>query len=301
MAVVAAIMAAMVGWAAGPVHAGGGPENVVLVVNELSDDSKEIANHYINRRDIPLKNVVYLPWRGSVEQCKVGQFREEILKPVLDQVNKRGLALQADYVVYSAGFPWRIDLRPDFPKIDFPKQLEPYASITGATYLWESTGRKNPTIFSLDANWYVPKSPANNLVKCASLAGVKTQAFRGRYRWLKGGTPKIKAEGSRRYLISTMLGVTSGRGNTVREVLAYLDGAVRADRTQPQGTFYFTINDDVRSGVRHACYQGVAAALREEGADAQVLQGVAPKGVTDILGLTTGHRECYLQPVGSKV
>ena len=42
------------------VIAGGGPENVLVVVNADSISSKTIANHYIRLRKIPATNVVYL-------------------------------------------------------------------------------------------------------------------------------------------------------------------------------------------------------------------------------------------------
>ena len=47
--------------------AGGGPENVLLLVNSNSLNSKTIANHYIALRNIPPSNVVYIDWRGGLE------------------------------------------------------------------------------------------------------------------------------------------------------------------------------------------------------------------------------------------
>lgn len=40
--------------------AGGGPENLILVVNVDSASSKLLANHYIHGRGIPRSNVIYL-------------------------------------------------------------------------------------------------------------------------------------------------------------------------------------------------------------------------------------------------
>src|SRR5690606_31982374 len=119
----------------GPAMGGGGAENVLLVVNQNSHDSLTIANHYVRFRKIPPTNVVYLDWQGSDSQCTGEEFREQILKPVLEQLTERRIALQIDYIVYSAGFPWRIDLREDLKEIDLAKQFSPYASLTGATYL----------------------------------------------------------------------------------------------------------------------------------------------------------------------
>src|SRR5262245_20477487 len=45
-------------------HAGGGPENLILVVNSASANSLTIANHYVQLRKIPPNNVIYLDWRG---------------------------------------------------------------------------------------------------------------------------------------------------------------------------------------------------------------------------------------------
>ena len=48
-----------------PVLAGGGPENVLLVVNRNSLDSMTIANHYAKLRKIPPGNILTLSWDGD--------------------------------------------------------------------------------------------------------------------------------------------------------------------------------------------------------------------------------------------
>ncbi len=68
----------------GAARAGGGPENVLLVVNEDSPSSKLIANHYISLRQIPDRNVVYLTdipilfflWNtGSIKNARMDTAR----------------------------------------------------------------------------------------------------------------------------------------------------------------------------------------------------------------------------------
>src|SRR5262245_56365735 len=59
--------------------AGGGPENVLLLVNSNSASSQYIANTYIQLRKIPPCNVVYVDWKGSVEECGALEFRDGIL------------------------------------------------------------------------------------------------------------------------------------------------------------------------------------------------------------------------------
>jgi hypothetical protein len=89
-------------------------------------------------------------------------------------------------------------------------------------------------------------------------------------------------------LLSTILGVTRGRGNTVAEVLAYLRRSVAADGRRPQGTIYFMRNGDVRSKARDPCYPQVVAELNRRGIRATILAGRIPSGVKDIAGLMTG-------------
>ena len=54
--------------------AGGGPENVLLVVNPLDADSLTIANHFIQLRGIPTRSVFYLPWKGPAFETDIATF-----------------------------------------------------------------------------------------------------------------------------------------------------------------------------------------------------------------------------------
>ena len=63
-----------------------GPENTLVVVNADSPDSLAVANCYINLRDIPAKNVVYInkvPRATTSSQSTSGaKFENKILKPI---------------------------------------------------------------------------------------------------------------------------------------------------------------------------------------------------------------------------
>ena len=43
--------------------------------------------------------------------------------------------------------------------------------------------------------------------------------------------------GGSRYMLSTVLGVTDGRGNTVSEILRFLESSPKADGTSPTARF----------------------------------------------------------------
>jgi hypothetical protein len=74
---------------AAPLRAGGGPENLLLVVNSESSDSMTIANRYVQLRQIPAGNVMYLPWDAKIQTTDIDTFREKILLPVLDMALRR--------------------------------------------------------------------------------------------------------------------------------------------------------------------------------------------------------------------
>lgn len=268
--------------------AGGGPENLFLVINEHSDVSKTIANHYIRMRKIPACNVMYLDWKGGLNNTTGKAFREQILSPILKEIEARQIVPQIDYIVYSADFPWRVDFRKDFEGQKLPKQFRPKASLTGATYLWAYTMQNNPALVMPTTNWYVPKSPRNNGSQCIDCGDVKTQGFRSRQGWLEGGGKTDEKAKGQRYFLSTMLGVTVARGNSEAEILNYLGRAAAADATQPSGTFYYMKNTDVRSKARHGCYSGVGTLLMAEGAEVVIRDGEVPEQATSALGIMTG-------------
>jgi uncharacterized protein (TIGR03790 family) len=268
--------------------AGGGPENVLLVVNAASDDSKTIANHYIELRNIPAENVLYLNWTGSKGAIKGSTFRSRILMPVLDAIEERTLSAQIDYVVYSSDFPWRIDLQNLFPDQKFQVPFDPVASLTGATYLAPYIVNKSPGIVMPNINWYVPGPIAPNQLACQQLQNAPSRGFRSRYLWDSKGARTADEKAGQRYLLSTMLAVTSGRGNNVAEVLSYLRRAAAADGTRPRGTIYFMANKGARSRPRDQCYEAIARRLQQVGVRAVVQQGTIPRSAKDVMGLMAG-------------
>jgi hypothetical protein len=297
--------------AAAAAHAGGGPQNVFLLVNANSDTSKTIANYYIKWRDIPASNVMYVNWKGSLGTVAGNEFRDGILIPTINAMDERHVGLQIDYIVYSSDFPWRVDLRPLFPNRPFPRGAEPDASINGATYLLPFLLHEipSPGIVEPDTNWYVPGPNLPNILKCQSLADVRSRGFRSQYPWdpngMKLNNPAMK---HRSYLLSTVLGITRNppRGNTLEEILHYLHEAASsdgtfADQTRPRGTIYFMWNKDIRSSTRDKCFAAVAAQINAAGGRAVVQQGRTPVGAKDVAGLTMGTSDFNLAKEGIQI
>ena len=113
-----------------------------------------------------------------------------------------------------------------------------------------------------------------------------TRAFHSVQRWDNRG--EVVAEDGIQYMMSTVLAVTSGRGNSVREVLDSLQRNVAADATQPTGTIYFMENSDVRATTRQRPFLSVVKALEGTPVKGQIEQGTLPQGKQDVLGAMVG-------------
>jgi len=374
--------------------AGGTSENLILIVNSESDSSKRIANHYIHWRNIPPTNVIYLSGIPEAQQITIEQFRNLILKPVISEIQKRKIASQVDYLVYSSGFPTRVSCASDLKKIDtgdnadMKKLLRGTASLNAVTYYLQTVLAEQPGYISLDGNWYfrkktarsfnslfigpdeeiyqaglsayrktqyrdalgswkelVEKYPDNYLLlyqiaRCHGQMGnvsdaglalnaaaakgwnfgtytqidsafskikteesfksvlksigsesftyMPTRGFRSRYAWQPNGVRATGKHTGRKYFLSTLLAVTTGRGNSDEEALAALKAAVDADYTHPTGKFYFTKTGDVRSKTRLPNFADAVRALQKLGYKSEIVTTKVPNGKDDILGATVG-------------
>jgi len=275
---------------------GGGPENVFLLVNSNSQDSKTVANHYIKLRNIPATNVFYLEQDEKEPYIDSKKFKSEILLPTLNEIDKRGLGGQIDYVVYSCGFPWLVNFRAEFPNKKFNPAVSPHGSLTGSTYLWAFARENREEIFYPTTNNYCLPTPAEPK---PNTAPETTRAFRGIYRWLPEGKRDKKLGVP--YLLSTMLGVTQGRGTSAEQIVKYLTTAKYADGTKPLGTVYYMQHDGPRSRPRHNHFAQAASDLNKAGIKALVQPGQFPKGKQDIIGLTVGVTNYNIRKSGCRI
>jgi len=259
--------------------AGGGPENVFLLVNSTSHDSMTIANHYVKMRKIPASNVHYLEWDKEKWWTHGKTFREKILMPALEEIGKRGLAGQIDYLIYSSDFPGMINFASEFPDEKFNLGYQPRGSITGSSYLWAFVKDQRKEMFGINTNNYFSAPKTKN-------EATVSRGFHTQYRWLPGGQ-RADLQGIP-YMLSMMLGVTYGRGNSVEEIIKYLEVAVEADATHPQGTVYFLRHKGPRSIPRDKLFPNTVRELGLLGVKAEILEGLFPQDKQDILGLTTG-------------
>ncbi|MCM2371733.1 hypothetical protein [Aporhodopirellula aestuarii] len=141
-----------------PVQAGLTGENVAVIVNASSADSLSIANHYVSLRNIPPGNVIFLENvpSGSLK-ISLDDFRDKILRPVLEAINARGLAAQIDVIAYSAGFPTSVDISSHTRQLTDPAQRKyqtPTASINSLTYFYRWILADSPLYLGWGSNFY---------------------------------------------------------------------------------------------------------------------------------------------------
>ena len=277
----AAVLITSLVWslAAAPARAGGGPENIFLVVNPASPDSLAVANAFTALRAVPSINIYMLPWTGSDESVPIRRFRDEILGPILRAIDARRLSTQIDCVVYSSGFPWRIDYADELTEELRAKDRYPSGSLTGMTMLHAAVNSGAPLWLDAESNHYFRPVGSDGVP-------AETLGFRGWYGWGRNGA--LLEAGGTRYLLSAMLGVTAGRGNSVAEIAAFLKSAAAADGSRPAGTIYFMTNTDVRTTTRSKPFPAIVSALGTLGVKAEIVTGALPERRRDVAGLMTG-------------
>lgn len=124
-------------------------------------------------------------------------------------------------------------------------------------------------------------------MKKATFEMQPARGFRADVGWLPNGQPTETNRGPR-YLLSTVLAVTAGRGNSVDDAIAGLRRSVSADGTKPKGTIYFLRNGDVRSTTREWAFDAAVKKLQTQGVNAVLEEGVLPQQKPDVAGAVIG-------------
>lgn len=308
--VVAVIVAAL----SSAALAGGGPENVAVVVNADSWASQTVANEFIRLRRIPACNVIYLSLGATHDfgTVDVDFFRQTVLVPVLAAIKDRGLTAQIDCVAYSTDLPNSVNFASDMPENS--RNLTT-ASATGLTYLYQRVLDKNAEYRSLNTNHYarVPGGyhptgrrwmrqplPTTKASPDKAQASPPAMGFRSSEAWTAGGEVDPAGKGDR-YLLSTMLAWTSGRGNSVAEALDCLRRAASVDGTCPKGTIYYIVNEDIRARTRQWGFASAVESLGQLKTPAEIFEtkgGTLPEKKT-IAGMMAGYAYVGFAGTGS--
>lgn len=304
-------------------RAGGGPENVLLVVNSESPVSLAVANFYQSLRQIPDSNVLYLAWDPKEQVTDVDRFREKILLPIIEHLARQGALEWIDCVAYSADFPWGIELQKDIERFAeehpellpprrpgtpdeekntdepasarWPRVLTPRGSLNGLTYLYAGVLARRPDYYmSLRVNQYMRRAIPEQ-------KELPTLGFNSRLQFDEHGN---LAKQGQRYLLSVVLAVAADedtRGNTLEEILEYLRRSAAADASFPRGTIYFVQNGDIRSRTRDPAFPEVVEALQKLNVRAEIVHGIMPENKPDCQGVMMGTAQFDWARSGSTI
>jgi len=117
----------------GHILAGGGPENVLVVVNGDSPVSLQVANAYVEMREIPQEHVLWLHDIPYPDSISIDTFRTRIWKPIRDFITQH------------------------LPKLKFHGKE---ASLTGLSYFARHVETGSPYYLASNANLYFRRNLA---------------------------------------------------------------------------------------------------------------------------------------------
>lgn len=253
---------------AAPALAGGGPENVLIVVNPASSEAMYIADYYRNARGIPERNVVYLdPGPASYPDFTAANGA---LDGLLGQLKNARIDDHIDYIVVSNGGSFYVSAPGYVTDGCSPVTKFAQSAVYTMAYL-------KPYILAGG----LPSTTTNQYYSSGGAV-----AFSSNTAWLFGNPSTSGA--ARRYFIGAQLGYTGGLGNSVAEVLTMIDRSVGADGTRPAGTFYFMSTTDPDRNVRAPQFTAAISGIVGAGGSAQQVSGVLPDGMPNCLGVMTG-------------
>ncbi len=244
-----------------------GPHELLLIVNDESVESIVLGQVYQRLRSIPECNVIRLSVPEAISGGKAtdispDDFTRYIWEPMKVAIQEAGTRPQILACVFSCGFPTKVTTTPPI-------------SLTGAVFL------KN-------------KIPASDQISSGRYV---SEIFSGPVNAESKMEPSATFDHERNRLLedmpfpAMMLAYTGENGMTLDEAIASLERSAAADYSFPHGTFYFTVNDDVRSTCRHWEYDTVAATINGMPGQTAVISTNYPSGADfPLCGFMTGNR-----------
>ncbi|MGD9688185.1 MAG: TIGR03790 family protein [Phycisphaerales bacterium] len=247
-------------------HAGGTPENILLIIDPTVPASLHIGAYYKQARQIPDSHVLYM----RSEAASYAEFRDQIQQAFSGTLAHRGIASKIDYVVLA---PTDVFFVPA-PNL-ITDSCWPVArfSITSAyTFTQFSSSIVPNTSFSAPNAFY-------------SLSDAPT-SFSSTQGYING-VPNASGS-ARRFYIASLLGYTGPFGNSTQQLMSMIDRSAAVDGTRPAGRFYYMNTTIDPRNVRQPDFAAAVSALAARGALAEQLVGSLPNGRDDALGIMTG-------------
>ena len=269
------------------------PHEVLVIANQSSAGSLEVANAFMERRGIPADNLVRLAIPESVygrsATCDSDTFEALIWTPVHKAVVSRQLEDQILAWVYSTDFPIRI-------KTDASDRRQ--VSICGQTFLKNrrvegaliEEGKYHSPIFAGPNERFRLLFPSCSLGVLKSGLGSRAGEDKSVERLRLG-------LGWRMPLPSMMLGYTGEGGSSLDSVLKVLERGQKADYKGLRSGIYFVTNSNVRSSCRDWQFVPTKKRLAERRLEVIVTNDF-PGSSSSIMGLFCGVETVRPSDVG---
>lgn len=270
------------------------PHEVLVVANQSSAGSLEVANAFMERRGIHADQLVRLAIPESVyggrATCDPETFEELIWNPVQKEVLSRQLEGQILAWVYSTDFPIRI-------KTDASDRRQ--VSICGQTFL---KNRRVGGELIEEGMYHSPLFAGPNKRLQFLFPSVSLGALKGGLGARLGEDDAVErlrlGLGGRMPLPCMMLGYTGERGSSLETVLATIDRGVASDSKGVASGFYFVTNANVRSTCRAWQFASSQDQLAARGVTS-VITNLFPVGAESVMGLLCGAERVSPAEVGS--
>ncbi|MEI8375032.1 MAG: TIGR03790 family protein [Planctomycetota bacterium] len=265
-----------------PLMAGGGGENMLLVVNPNDPASLQIANAYAALRNIPANNILFIApptdYHNDGLPISQAEVTNTYLTPISVAISARGLTNQIDYI-------GTIGQAVEFPVsgVSLTTQISLNYALTLLTPLTNGSGLTMNTSPLVSGSTGLYESPSS--IPVGSNLAIHHSATYSSY------FPYASASYSTQYYMSGTIGYTGTNGNTVGEVIASLQSAAASDGTRPAGAIYFEDNGDIRSTTRHGQWPATESQLTARNIPwvyESNTSGATPQNRSDVLGAVCG-------------
>lgn len=232
-------------------RAGGGPQNVLVVVNQNSEASMALGNYYRETRGIPLFNVFAVDVDVTNDYMDTSTFSNQVRNPILAYITDAGLSNQIDYIVFSRDIPYRV-------------------------HFGAFSGRLHSSVTS--SMFYGFKYSPNAFQEGCDLAdGSEHDYFLSERAFTHDDTG---------HYISTML-----NASTEDDVRRQIDRSAEAEGFEFTGNMYFVHDTDLARAVRNAQYEPTQFALRflDTPVDGRIREIGSTETRTNTMGYTIGR------------
>ena len=205
--------------------AGGGPQNLLIVVNDNSRRSLELGRYYAEMRGVPEQNICHIRVATN-ESADTVTYSNDVRAPVIAYLGSAGISNQIDVIAFSMDIPYRVFLNP-------AGDLR-WSSLTASTFY----GFKS--------------SPSPFVFGCELAVGSEQSYFESERTFTHAG-----GVSSNRYYLSAM--ITSTNLDAARRLV---DRAVMADSTMPTSQVFLLHSTDVARNGQWVDFEGADFASR---------------------------------------